>query len=103
MSQLEALQAIARLRLLPDHISDAVHQLGPLSVVPLGPVVAGATLPEDEVVWAEDLTIGATSHRVHRAWLEVDEDCPWNIFPPRGLVVVDLDPLQLQVGSLALE
>ena len=94
----------------------------PLSVVPLGPVVAGATLPEDEVVGTEDLTVGATSHRVHGAWFEVDEDClnfpsiiqindkipvrltyPWNIFPSRGLVVVDLDPLQLQVGGLARE
>ena len=46
-----------------------------LLLFPTGPVVAGATLPEDEVVGAEDLAIGATSHRVHGAWLEIDEDC----------------------------
>ena len=28
---------------------------------------------------------------------------PWHIFPSRGLIVVDLDPLQLQIGGLALE
>ena len=44
-------------------------------VVSLGPVVAGATLSEDEVVRAEDLTIGAASHRVHCAWLEVHQHC----------------------------
>ena len=28
---------------------------------------------------------------------------PWHIFPSRGLIVVDLDPLELQIGGLALE
>merc|ERR1719357_2361431 len=103
MSQLEALETIARLRLLPDHVQHAVHQLGTFCVVPLGPVVASATLSEDEVVGAEDLTIGAAPNGVHGAWLEVHQHCPWNIFSPRGFVVVHFYPLQLQVRCFALE
>jgi len=46
--QLEALQAVTALSLLADDIEDAVHQLGALCVVALGPVVAGSGLAEDE-------------------------------------------------------
>ena len=40
MSELEALEAVCILRLLPDDVHDRVDQLRPLSVVTLGPVVA---------------------------------------------------------------
>ena len=51
MSELETLQAIAGLGLLPHHVQDGVDQLRALSVVALGPVVPCAGLTEDEVVW----------------------------------------------------
>ena len=44
VGQLEALQAVAVLTLLPYHVQDRVHQLSALRVVALGPVVAGASL-----------------------------------------------------------
>ena len=53
MSELEALKAVAALGLLPHHVEHAVHQLGALCVVALGPVVAGAALAKDKVVWPE--------------------------------------------------
>ena len=69
------LETVAALRLLPHHVQDAVHQLGPLhdscdslydslvtaylGVVTLGPVVAGPRLAEHEVVGSEDAAIRA--------------------------------------------
>ena len=53
------LETIAGLGLLADNVQDGVNELGALSVVTLGPVVAGARLAKDEVVGAEDLAEGA--------------------------------------------
>ena len=53
------LQTVAALGLLPHHVQHAVHQLGALGVVPLGPVVAGPGLPEHKVVRAKDTAVGA--------------------------------------------
>ena len=39
---------------------------------------------------------------VHRAWLEVDQDCPGHILGVASLIVVHVDPLQLQVGGAAV-
>merc|ERR1719324_2075618 len=63
----------------------------------LSPVVAGARLAEDKVVWAEELPEGPGAHRVHGPRLEVHEHGAGHVAPTRGLVVVDVDALQLQV------
>lgn len=42
--ELEALQAVASLGLLPDHVQHGIDQFGALRVVTLCPVVAGAAL-----------------------------------------------------------
>ena len=42
--ELEALEAVAALCLLPHHIQDRVHQLGSLSVVAFGPVITCSAL-----------------------------------------------------------
>ena len=66
-------------------------------VMSFGPVVAGAWLSEHEVVRSEELTEGPAADRVHGAGLEVDQDCPRHVFAISGLVVVDVDALQLEV------
>ncbi len=48
-------QAVAALRFLADDVKDAVDELGAFRVVALGPIVAGASLAEDEIVGAEQL------------------------------------------------
>ena len=63
----------------------------------LGPVVAGAGLSEHKVVRSEDLTEGAGPDAVHGAGLEVHEDGPGHVLAATGLVVVDIDPLKLEV------
>ena len=66
----------------------------------LGPIVAGAGLAEDEVVGAEDLAVWAGSDAVHGAGLEIHEDGPGNVPSAGGFIVVDVDPLQLEIGGL---
>ena len=65
----------------------------------LGPVVAGPRLSENEVIGSEDLTEGSRPHAVHGPWLQVHEDSPGHVLATAGLVVVDIDPLQLELGG----
>jgi len=92
------LEAVAVLGLLADDVEHGVDELGALGVVALGPVVAGAGLAEDEVVGAEDLAVGAGAHGVHGAGLEVHEHGARDVPATAGLVVVDVDALELEVG-----
>jgi len=55
VSELEALETVAAFGLLADDVEDRIYELSPLRVVTLRPVVTGAALSEDKVVWAEDL------------------------------------------------
>merc|ERR1711934_160059 len=98
MGELEALKAIAGLGLLTDDVKHGVDELGALGVVALGPVVTGSGLAEDEVVGAEDLTEGAGADGVHGAGLQVHQDGAGHVAAAGGLVVVDVDALQLKVG-----
>jgi hypothetical protein len=61
VGDLETLEAVAALSFLSNDIEDGVDQLSTLGVVALSPVVTGSTLTEDEVVWSEKLTEGASS------------------------------------------
>merc|ERR1719234_2921490 len=99
MCELETLKTIATFCLLPHHIKHAVHKLCTFCVVTLGPVVASTTLPKDKVVRPEDLAVGSAPDGVHGAGLEVDEDGPGDVLASAGLVVVNIDPLQLKVGG----
>mgnify|MGYP003702504629 CR=1 FL=1 len=93
------MEAVAVLSLLPDDIEHRVDELRALGVVPLGPVVAGAGLAEDEVVGAEDLAIGAGADAVHGTRLEVHEHGAGHEAAAGGLIVVDVDALELEVGG----
>ena len=98
VADLEALKAVTALSLLSDDVEDGVNELGTLSVVTLGPVVSGSGLTEDEVVRSEELTERSGSNRVHGSWLEVHEDGSWDVSTTGGLVEVDVDSLQLEIG-----
>jgi hypothetical protein len=92
------LEAVAVLGLLTHDVEHRVDELDALGVVALGPVVAGAELAEDEIDGAEDLAEGARAHGVHGAGLEVHEDGARDEAAVAGLIVVDIDALELEVG-----
>lgn len=50
-----------------------------------------------KVIGPEELTHGRLTHRVHGAWLQIDEHCAWHILAAACLVVVDIDALVLQI------
>merc|ERR1711988_1023414 len=97
VGDLETLEAIATFGFLSDDIEDGVDELGTLSVVTLGPVVTGTGLTEDEVVWSEELTEWSGSDGVHGSWLKIHEDGSWDVSSTSGLVVVDVDSLELEI------
>ena len=98
VGDLETLEAIATFGFLSDDIEDGVDELGTLGVVTLGPVVTGTGLSEDEVVWSEELTEWSSSDGVHGSWLKIHEDGSWDVSSTSGLVVVDVDSLELEIG-----
>ena len=98
VGDLETLEAIATFGFLSDDIEDGVDELGSLGVVTLGPVVTGTGLSEDEVVRSEELTEWSSSDGVHGSWLKIHEDGSWDVSSTGGLVVVDVDSLELEIG-----
>ena len=64
----------------------------------LGPVISGSRLSKNKVVGSENLSIRSGSDRVHGARLQVDQHGPGHVLAARGLIVVDVDALQLKVG-----
>ena len=75
---------------------------GPFGVVTLGPVVTSTRLSKNEVVRAEDLAEWSRPDAVHGARLQVHQDGPGHVLPTAGLVVVDIDPLQLEIGGASV-
>lgn len=97
VSDLETLEAVTRLGLFADNVQDRVDELSTLGVVTLGPVVTGTRLAKDKVVRAEKLTVGTGTDRVHRTGLQVNKDGTGHVLATGGLIVVDVDALQLEV------
>ena len=98
VGDLETLKAIATLSFLSDNVEDGVDELSSFGVVTLGPVVSGSSLSEDEVVWSEELSEWSSSDGVHGSWFEIHENGSWDVTSSGGLVVVNVDSLQLEVG-----
>jgi len=97
VGDVETLEAIATFGFLSDDIEDGVDKLGTFGVMTLGPVVTGTGLSEDEVVWSEELTEWSSSDGVHGSWFEIHEDGSWDVSSTSGLVVVDVDSLELEI------
>merc|ERR1712195_469401 len=98
VGDLESLEAIASLSFLADNIEDGIDELGSFGVMSLGPVVTGTGLSEDEVVGAEKLSERSSTDGIHGAGLEIHEDGAGDVTATGSLVVIDVDPLELEVG-----
>ena len=97
VGDLESLEAIATFGFLSDDIEDGVDELSSLGVMTLGPVVSSTGLSEDEVVWSEELSEWSSSDGVHGSWLKIHEDGSWDVSSSGGLVVVNVDSLELEI------
>ena len=91
------LKTVTALCFFSDNIEYRIDEFGAFCVMSLGPVVPCSALAKDEVVWSEDLAKGTWSDRVHGAWLEIDEHGSWNVLAAGGLIVVDVDTLELEI------
>jgi len=95
---LESLEAVTTFGFLSDDVEDGIDELGSFGVMSLGPVVTGSGLSEDEVVWSEELSEWSSSDGVHGTWLKIHQDGSWDVSSSGGLVVIDVDSLELEVG-----
>ena len=102
VDELEALEAIASLSLFTYCVKDSVNEFSALSVVALSPVVASARLAEDKVVGSEELTEGTSANRVHCAGFKINQDSTGNIAAASGLIVVNVDTLDLEFRIAAI-
>merc|ERR1712195_30906 len=98
VGDLESLEAIASFSFLADNIEDGIDELGSFGVMSLGPVVTGTGLSEDEVVGAEKLSERSSTDGIHGAGIEIHEDGAGDVTATGSLVVIDVDPLELEVG-----
>jgi len=98
VGNLESLEAITALSFLADNIEDGVNELSTFGVMSLGPVVTGTGLSEDEVIGSEELSEGSSTDGVHGTGLEIHEHGSGDIASTGGLVVVNVDSLELEVG-----
>ena len=98
MCILYTLQAIAVFSLFANDVENGVDQLGAFGIMTVGPIVTGAGLAEDEVVGAEDLAVGARSDAVHGSRFEIHKHGSRNVPSARGLIVIDIDPLELDAA-----
>eukprot|EP00116_Pleurobrachia_bachei_P013075 sb/3473337/ len=84
ITNLESLETVRLLCLLPDNIVHLFDQLSPLGIIPLGPVVTRTTRPKDEGVGVKCRTPGTTLDGVYGAWLQVHTNRPWDVSVGRG-------------------
>lgn len=64
----------------------------------LSPIIPGSSLAEDEVIGPKNLAIGPRADTVHGSGLQIHQHCSRHIPTSTGLVEVDVDSLQLQIG-----
>ena len=50
-----------------------------------GVVVGGVFLAGDQLLWVEELTVGAGSDFVDDSWFEVNKDAPWDVLASTSL------------------
>lgn len=91
------MQAIAIFSFLANNIENGINQLSSLRVMPLSPIIPGARLSEHEVIGPENLAVRARPQAVHGTGLQIHENSPRHKPPTASLIIVHIDPLQLQI------
>merc|ERR1719147_357674 len=71
-------------------------------VVSFCPVVSSPTLSKNKIIRSEDLSKWPTANTVHSSGLQVNQNSPWHIFAPGGLIVVYIYSFELKVGCSSI-
>jgi hypothetical protein len=66
------------------------HQLSSLGVMAFCPVVASASLTEDEIVWSKQIPERSIPDSVHGSGLEVDKNSAGDVLVVHGLQEVSV-------------
>ena len=64
----------------------------------LGPVVASSRLTKNKVIRTEYLSVWSRPDGIHGTGFQINENGPGYIFASRSLIVVHVDPLQLEIA-----
>lgn len=98
MTNLKSLEAVATLCLLTNNIEYGINQFSAVGVMALCPVISGTGLAKYEVVWSENLTVWPRPNTVHGSWFQIHQHRAGHVTTPAGLIEVDIDSFQLQIG-----
>jgi len=97
VGDLETLKDVAVFGFLADAFHDAVDEFSSLGVVTLSPVISGSTLSEDEVVGAEERSVGSRANGVHGTGFQIGKNSTGDIPSSLAFVEVNVDSLQLKL------
>ncbi len=75
----EALETSALICELSDSVEAEIDDLFTDGIVTSGEVVGGIFLSGDELLGMEELSVGSGSDFVNDSWLEIEEDCSWDV------------------------
>ena len=81
----EALETSALIGELSDSVEAEVNNLLTDGVVTTGEVVGGIFLSGDELLWVEELSVGAGSDLIDDGWLEIEEDSAGDVLASTSL------------------
>ena len=96
----EALETSALVGELTDPVEGKVDDFLTDGVVTTGVVGGGVFLAVDQLLWVEELAVGAGTNLVNDGWLEIDEDGTWDVLASTSLgeegvesIIADTDGL----------
>jgi len=81
----EALETSALIGELTDSVEAEVDDLLTDGVVTTGEVVGGVLLAGDELLWVEELSVGASADLIDDGWLEIEEDSAGDVLASTSL------------------
>ena len=81
----EALETSALIGELTDSVEAEVDDLLTNGVVTTGEVVGGVLLAGDELLWVEELSVGASADLIDDGWLEIEEDSAGDVLASTSL------------------
>ena len=81
----ESLETSALIGELSDSVEAEINNLLTDGVVTTGEVVSGVFLTRDELLWVEELSVGAGSDLIDDGWLEIEEDSAGDVLASTSL------------------